>query len=161
MFSSGVILATAQLDGGLVEGVGGIVIGLFLIPFIANGSGRFAMVIAPPGVLFILCSVVQCTLPELARGLLLHGSAIAVAFMQMRISVAIRSHALSVETKLLQDATYDPLTGIHNRSWLAQQAAQAFSAVRRYRTTSSLPCSKLIFSSALTIRMVTRLAMRF
>lgn len=134
MLSSGVILATAQLDGGLVEGVGGIVLGLFLVPFIANGGGRFAMAVTPPALLFILCSVAQCSLPELARGLLLYGAAVAVAFVQMRIAIAIRCHALSVETQLIQDATHDALTGIHNRGWLAQQAAQSFSAARRYRT---------------------------
>ncbi|RYF44654.1 MAG: hypothetical protein EOO38_17465, partial [Cytophagaceae bacterium] len=55
MLSSGVILATAQLDGGLVEGVGGIVLGLFLVPFIANGPGRFAIAVTPPALLFIIC----------------------------------------------------------------------------------------------------------
>ncbi|MEF2270601.1 GGDEF domain-containing protein [Janthinobacterium sp. LS2A] len=134
MLSSGVILATAQLDGGLVEGVGGIVLGLFLVPFIANGASHFAITVTPPALLFILCSVAQCTLPELARGLLLYGSAVAVAFMQMRIAIAIRFHALTIERKLIRDATHDALTGIHNRGWLAQQAALAFSAARRYRT---------------------------
>lgn len=134
MLSSGVILASAQLDGGLVQGVGGIVIGLFLVPFIANGSAHFARVVAPPALLFAVCSAVSSSLPELLRGILLYGSAVAVAFVQMHIAVALRRHALSIETRLVWDATHDPLTGIHNRAWLTQEAAQAFSTARRYRT---------------------------
>lgn len=70
MLSSGVILASAQLDGGLVHGIGGIIIGLFLVPFIANGTANFVLVIAPPALLFVLCSATQCTLPEFVRGAL-------------------------------------------------------------------------------------------
>jgi len=134
MLSSGVILASAQLDGGLVQGVGGIVLGLFLVPFIANGSAHFAKVVAPPALLFVACSVLACSLPELLRGILLYASALAVAFVQMHIAVALRRHALAVESRLVREASHDPLTGIHNRAWLSQAAAQAFSSARRYRT---------------------------
>lgn len=134
MLSAGVILASARLDGGLVHGVGGIIIGLFLVPFIAYGSAHFAAVIAPPALLFVLASAAQCTLPEFARGVLLYGSAVLVAFIQMRITLAHRRHALSIEAKLIRDATHDPLTNLHNRAWLTQEAAGAVSAERRYRT---------------------------
>ncbi|MBQ5947421.1 GGDEF domain-containing protein [Massilia sp. ST3] len=134
MLSSGVILASAQLDGGLVQGVGGIVIGLFLVPFIANGSAHFAKIVSPPALLFVACSALACTLPELLRGILLYASALAVAFVQMHIAAALRRHALAVESRLVQEASHDPLTGIHNRAWLSQAAALAFSSSRRYRT---------------------------
>jgi diguanylate cyclase (GGDEF)-like protein len=134
MLSSGVILASAQLNGGLVQGVGGIIIGLFLVPFIANGTRNFVMVIVPPALLFTVCSILQCTVPEFLRGVLLYGSAITVGFVQMHIAVAIRRHALSIETKLIWDATHDPLTEIHNRAWLTLEAEQAFSMARRYRS---------------------------
>jgi diguanylate cyclase (GGDEF)-like protein len=134
MLSSGVILASAQLDGGLVQGVGGIVLGLFLVPFIVNGTGNFAMVVVPPALLFILCSAARTTPAEFLRSVLLYGSAIAVAFIQMHLAVASRRHALSIETRLVWKATHDPLTGIHNRAWLTQEAEQAFAMARRYRT---------------------------
>ena len=134
MLSSGVILASAQLDGGLVHGIGGIIIGLFLVPFIANGTANFVLVIAPPALLFLLCSATQCTLPEFVGGALLYGSAVAVAFIQMRIALLLRHKTVSIEEKLIWDATHDPLTQLHNRAWLMQEAAQAFSTARRYGT---------------------------
>ncbi|WP_161783180.1 diguanylate cyclase [Massilia sp. BSC265] len=134
MLSGGVILASAQLDGGLVHGIGGIIIGLFLVPFIANGTANFVLVITPPALLFLLCMAMRCTLPEFVRGALLYGSAAAVAFVQMRIALLLRHQAMSVEAKLIWDATHDPLTNLHNRAWLMQEAARAFSTARRYRT---------------------------
>ena len=134
MLSSGVILSSVQLDGGLVHGMGGIIIGLFLVPFLANGTANFVLVIAPPALLFLLCSAMRGTLPEFARGALLYGSAVVVAFVQMRIALLLRHKAVSIERKLIWDATHDPLTNLHNRAWLMQEAAQAFSTARRYRT---------------------------
>jgi diguanylate cyclase (GGDEF)-like protein len=134
MLSSGVILATAQLDGGLAQGVGGIIVGLFLVPFIADGGRNFVLVVLPPALLFALSCGLRASVPELLRGLLLYGSGIAVAYVQMRMALSMRAHALKVEARLVADATHDALTGCHNRAWLSQAAARAFGAARRYRT---------------------------
>jgi diguanylate cyclase (GGDEF)-like protein len=107
---------------------------LFLVPFIANGTATFVLVITPPALLFLLCIAMLGTLADFIRGALLYGSAVTVAFVQMRIALLLRHQAMSVEAKLTWDATHDPLTNLHNRACLMQEAAQAFSTARRYRT---------------------------
>ncbi|MCA1854675.1 GGDEF domain-containing protein [Massilia oculi] len=130
MLSAGVILAMAQLEGGLSQGSGGILIGLFLIPFIASSSAGFLAIALPPTLLLFGC-LLRGPLPELASVGLTYGAGLAVAFLQMRITSGLRAASLAVQARLEWDASHDALTRCPNRAWLQKEAAHAFDRARR------------------------------
>lgn len=134
MLSAGIVLSAAQLDDGLGQGIAGVVVGLFVVPFIASGGANFISIVAPPALLYALCSLSIGTAAESLRGLLLYGAGIAVAYLQTRIALAWRIRTFAVEEKLRAEATHDALTGCYNRAWLTREAARLFGIARRYDT---------------------------